>query len=1083
MYKNYTIPALPRQRSPFKSMLKRVLLLIVLSVCNLHLAAFSFAQRVTISRDNAKLEDVLKDPQKLTTQNIFYDQAIISKQMTVSIKFKDVELTTVLESILTPHKLAYKTVDKNIIITRATAIAQLPSVDAIKKLEITGKVLDEIGLPLIGVTVKEKNGTAGTVTDNQGIFKIIVTDDQAVLVFSYIGYVSQEVKVNQRSNLEIILNPAENSLENVIVVGYGTQKRKDVTGSVSSVPTERLQMVPNVNIAQAMQGSVPGLVVQQSQGGSNPQSSILIRGRNSILASNDPLIILDGIAYNGNLSDINVNEVAAIEVLKDASSAAIYGSRGANGVIIITTKTGMGNEGAQFSYDGKFALQEANNMPKFMSAEEFYAFKQVREPGTVTSSEQKIYDDKSWSDWADIALRNGNSMHHNLSVSGAKGSTNYYISGNFLDVEGQTLNDSYKRTNGRLSLQTRFLDFIKIGTNSQFSAADYGGAPIKWEDILRINPLTNAYDNTGLNKRYPWPEFIDILNPLDALNYQYEKSSTQLLSNNFLLVEVPGVKGLNYRLNLGIHRKWSDLQNYRGRNTGEGFANQGLYTGSEGTDSFLSIENVLTYNKRFGKHALDLTGLYSYEKTQNDLSAMQASGFPNDFISRYAVAQASLKLPSYDYYRTILMSQMLRLNYNFNSRYLITLTGRRDGFSGFGGSRKWGFFPSIGLGWNITEENFGLKNTFQELKLRASYGLNGNQAVGAYQTISRLSELNIVSGSTSMPGYVPSKLGQDELGWESSKTLNIGLDFRILKSRLGGSLNYYDTDTYDLLLNRTISPVHGITSITQNIGKTNNQGFEAILDFQAINANNFKWSLSGNMAYNKNKIVSLYGLEDANGKEINDLANQWFIGQPISANYNWKFIGVWQTNEIAEATKYKYVPGDAKFLDGNSDYQKSEDDKVFIGQRDPKFTWGLTNTFNYKNLALSVFIHGIHGITKVNELLQDASTSSGVRRNVITKNWWTPTNPTNEFYANSVKTMTLPIYQDASFVRLKDITLSYTLNDKYFSKIGMKGLRVYANMRNAYTMTDWTTNDPELTFGRGAAPLAKEYIFGLNFNF
>ncbi len=1082
MYKNYTIPVLPGIRNPLRSMIKRVLLLVALSVCNLQLAAFSFAQRVTISRDNAKLEDVLKDLQKLTTQHIFYDNAIISMQMTVSINYKDSELSTVLESILTPHKLSFKTVDKNIIITRAKTEVIQSSAERVKKLEITGKVLDENGLPLIGVTVKEKNGIAGAITDNTGAFKIMVADDQAILVFSYIGYVSQEAGVNARTTLEITLKPAENSLENVIVVGYGTQKKKDVTGSVSSVPTERLQLVPNVNIAQAMQGSVPGMVVQQSQGGSNPQSSILIRGRNSILASNDPLIILDGIAYNGNLSDINVNEVAAIEVLKDASSAAIYGSRGANGVIIITTKTGMGNEGAEFSYDSKFTTQEANNMPKFMSPEAFYAFKQVREPGTVTSSEQKIYDNKSWSNWADIALRNGKSMHHNLSVSGAKGSTNYFISGNFLDVEGQTLNDSYKRTNGRLSLQTRFLDFIKIGTNSQFSAADYGGAPINWEDILRINPLTSAYDDTGLNKRYPWPEFIDILNPLDALNYKYEKKSTQLLSNNFLLVEVPGIKGLNYRLNLGIHRKWSDLQNYRGRNTGEGFANQGLYTGSEGTDSFLSVENVVNYNKRLGNHALDLTGLYSYEKTQNDLSAMQASGFPNDFISRYAVAQANLKLPGYDYYRTILMSQMLRLNYNFNSRYLLTLTGRRDGFSGFGGDRKWGFFPSVAVGWNITEENFGLNNTFQELKLRASYGLNGNQAVGAYQTISRLSELNFVSGSNSLPGYVPSKLGQDELGWESSKTLNIGLDFRILKSRLGGSLNYYDTNTYDLLLNRTISPVHGITSITQNIGKTNNKGLEAIIDFQAINSN-FKWFLTGNMAYNKNRIVSLYGLKDASGREIDDLANQWFIGQPISANYNWKFIGVWQTSEAAEATKYKYVPGDAKFLDGNSDYQKSEADKVFIGQRDPKFSWGLTNTFSYKNLALSIFLHGIHGITKMNELLQDASTSSGVRRNVIAKNWWTPTNPTNEFYANSVKTMTLPIYQDASFVRLKDITLSYTLNDKYFSKIGMKGLRVYTNIRNAYTKTDWTTNDPELTFGRGASPLAKEYVFGLNFNF
>jgi TonB-linked SusC/RagA family outer membrane protein len=1067
MYKNYT---------------KRTFLLVLLSLFSLHLAAFSFAQRVTMTRDNAKLEDVLKDLQKITAQHIFYDQALISKKMTVSMKFKDAELATVLEAILTPYKLSYKIVDKNIIITKASVAPQLSGENR-RAVLITGKVVDEQGSPLMGVTVREKDLAVGVVTDNGGLFSISVKGDQTILVFSYMGFVTQELSVAGKTNLEVKLKPAENSLENVVVVGYGTQKKKDVTGSVSSVPTERLQMVPNINIAQAMQGSVPGLVVQQSQGGSNPQSSIMIRGRNSILASNDPLIILDGIAYNGNLSDINVNEVANIEVLKDASSAAIYGSRGANGVIIITTKTGSGNEGTRFFYDGKYALQKANNMPKFMSPEEFYAFKQIREPGSVTSSEQKIYDDKSWSNWADIALRDGNSMHHNLSVSGSSGNTTYLLSGNYLDVQGQTLNDSYQRINGRVSLQTRFLNFIKIGTNTQLSAADYGGAPISWEDILRINPLTQAYDETGLNKRYPWPEFIDILNPLDALNYQYKRESMQLLSNNFLQAEIPGINGLTYRLNLGIHRKWADLENYRGRNTGEGFTSQGAYTGANATDTFLSVENVLTYNKRFGKHALDFTGLYSYEKTENNAASMQASGFPNDFISRYAIGQASFKLPGYDYYKTILMSQMLRVNYNYASKYLLTLTGRRDGFSGFGENKKWGVFPSIAVGWNIAEEDFGLKNSFQELKLRASYGLNGNQAVGAYQTISRLSELNLVSGNTSLPGYVPSKLGQDELGWESSKTLNIGLDFRLFKSRLGGSINYYNTNTYDLLLNRTISPVHGITSITQNIGKTNNQGIEAIIDFEAFNTMDFKWAISGNLAYNKNKIVSLYGIKDANGREIDDLANQWFIGQPISVNYNWKFTGVWQTSEAAEAAKYKYVPGDAKFLDVNGDYQKAEIDKVFIGQRDPKFTWGLTNTFNYKNFALNVFIHGIHGITKVNELLQDASTSSGVRRNVIAKNWWTPTNPTNEFYSNSLKTMTMPIYQDASFVRLKDVTLSYTLSDKYLEKIGMKGLRFYVNMRNAYTLTDWTTNDPELSFGRGSAPLAKEYVFGMNFNF
>lgn len=965
----------------------------------------------------------------------------------------------------------------------ATLARSVPVIPEVSELTVSGRITDEKGEALSGVSILLKGTQQGLITDVNGEFSIRVPDENSVLVFSFVGYLSQEVVVGKRTILDISLKVDEKALGEVVVVGYGTQKKRDVTGAIASVPMERLDMVPSINIAQVLQGAVPGVVVQQQEGGSNPQSTIMIRGRNSILASNDPLIILDGIPYSGNLGDINVNEVSSIEVLKDASSTAIYGSRGANGVIIVTSKTGANTKTPKFSYDGKYSIQRANNMPRFMSPEEFYEFKETREPGNLTPTEQNNYDNKSWTDWADEALRDGKAMHHNLSLHGGFNETNYYLSGNFLKVEGQTLNDEYTRFNGRLGLGTSILGLVKIGTNVQVASADYGGAPINWEDILRINPLTSSHDASGNRLLYPWPEFIDILNPLDPLNYEYARKSLQLISNNYAEIQIPKVKGLSYRVNFGYQKRWSEMNSYANRDTGLGFSRQGYYQSNDEQNEYVSFENIVSYRKKFAKHSLDLTGVYGYEQGKRTSSSMEASGFPHDFINRYSIAQASFKLPGFDYYKTVLIGQMLRLNYGYDSRYLFTFTGRRDGYSGFGANRKWGIFPSVAVGWNLTEEQFGLQDLFQELKLRASYGVNGNQAVNAYETISRLGENNMVTGATSLPGYVPVKLGQDELGWESSKTYNIGLDFSLLKGALSGTVNYYNTDTYDLLLNRTISPVHGISSITQNIGKTNNRGVEVALEAVVATAKEFRWNLQGNMAVNKNKIVSLYGLMDEEGNEIDDLANSWFINQPISANYDVKFMGVWQTHEAEEALKYGNKPGGAKGLDVNGDLLITADDRVFLGQRDPSFTWGLTNTFSYKSFGLSVFLHGIHGVTRLNQLLQDASSSSGIRRNVIRKNWWTPDNPSNTFPANSLDVPVYPIYENASFVRLKDITLSYQLQPGVLSALGLDQLRFYINLRNMLTWTDWSTNDPELRFGRGAAPLAKEFVLGLNFNF
>lgn len=976
-----------------------------------------------------------------------------------------------------------------LLLTSQVANAQLSS-------SIKGLVENEQGESLQAVTVVLKKGVdtvqRSTVTDAAGMFSFsgLAAEGPYVITVSYVGYETQVIKrvklnAGKEESILISLKATNNSMQTVVVVGYGTQRKKDITGAVSSVPRDRLDKVPNLNIGQVLQGSIPGFMVQQTGAGAASSEELMVRGRKSILANNSPLIVVDGIPYGGQLRDINVNDVQSIEVLKDASAAAIYGSRGANGVVLVTTKTGTKGKPV-ISYDGRIATQKAIHVPYFMTSSEFYDFKNIREPGKITGSEQEVYDAGKSTDWANLVLQTGLSQQHGISVSGGFQQTKYFIGGNFLDVKGITVNDKYRRFTSRINIDTKISSWLTIGTRTQLSFDDRGGANPNWEDVLRTNPLTEAYDENGNLLIYPWPEYTDIGNPLSPVKYDNTDKNYQVITNNYAIIELPFVRGLSYRINTGVRKTTADASTYIGRDTKEGLEARGIANTARSIQDNLVIENLLSYEKKWGKHSVSATGLYSYEKNISSSNMVDAKGFPHDFITYYSVAQANQVTPSYSYYRTDLISQMARVNYAYDSRYLLTLTGRRDGYSGFGTHNKWGSFPSVAVGWNISEEPFfPFHGLFDRLKLRASLGKNGNQAVTAYETISRLGENNMVGLDQSLPGYVPIKLGQDNLGWESSTSLNIGLDFSVANGRISGDLNVYRIRTSALLLNRTISLVHGIGSITQNIGQTENKGIELSLTAKTLEAGDFRWTTSGNLSFIKNKIVSLYGVLDEQGKEIDDVANKWFIGKPILVNYDYVWDGVWQSDQAALAAQWGSQPGFARLLDVDGNKDLTANDRQVIGQQDPKWLWGMSNSFAWKGFNLEVFIHGVHGITRENRLLQDASASSEVRRNVLKKNWWTATNPTNDFYANVVnaekmKGISAVIYENASFVRIKDISLAYDFSEKILQRTGLNRLRAYITARNLFTFTKWTASDPELNFGRGALPLQRELVFGVN---
>ncbi len=959
-------------------------------------------------------------------------------------------------------------------------LSMLPATIYAQTVTITGNVTDiSTNKPLEGASVELRGTSTGTTTDANGNYSLNLPAREGTLVFSNVGFASQEIPVGNSTTIDIQLSAASSSLNEVVVVGYGTQKRRDITGSVVSVDKQRLEQLPNTNFAQAIQGSVPGVTIEQNVAGAEGNdNSIVIRGRNSITASNTPLIVMDGIPYSGGISDINPTDIASIDVLKDASAAAIYGSRGSNGVILITTKRGSSGKPV-ISYDGFYGIQQIANLPEMLGPEAFYAFKEQREPGRITNTEQATYDSKQYTDWVGLATQNGVRTQHSLGVRGGGNGVRYYLSGTYLDVQGVAVNDNFKRASTRINVDVNVTDWLSFGTSTQLSYNTRSGLPADFDGnfgAYRFNPLLNAFDDEGKQLIYPWPEDVFFANPLAPTLAQNDDETYKIFTNNYLQVKFPFLEGLSYRLNTGVEYTGRKRATYWGRNTQRGFSSGGELDLNESVNTNLIVENILTYERTFNDHSISVTGLYSYQNDKIIGNTLAAEGFPNDVLTYYQANVALQVVPGASFAKEVLLSQMGRVNYAYKEKYLLTLTGRRDGFSGFGSSTKFGFFPGVALGWNISSENFmSDSRVFDNLKLRVSYGSNGNQAVGPYETLAKLSERSYVNGTATAPGYLPTSLANPGLGWETSNTANIGFDWSAMSGRISGTLDIYSTKTHDLLLKREISPVHGISSIVQNIGKTSNKGVELGLNTVNVKGTDFSWTTNANISFNRNKILDLYG----DGKD--DVANTWFIGQPILVNFGIVYGGVWQLDDdLTKSAQPDVKPGYAKVVDINEDGVIDDQDRVIQGSRQPSFIWGMGNTFTFKNISLYIFMHGTHGTSRQNQLLSDA-VQSGVRYRTAVKNWWTPDNPTNDFYANDLRANVLDarVYEHDSFVRIKDISLAYDFSSKTLSRIGLNRLKVYVNARNLFTFTEWSGLDPELNNQYGI-PLQKEYVLGVN---
>ncbi|WP_243350287.1 SusC/RagA family TonB-linked outer membrane protein [Parabacteroides sp. FAFU027] len=974
-----------------------------------------------------------------------------------------------------------------------------------KKGTITGKVKDTHGETLIGVSIKIKGTTLGTITDYNGNFSLSNVPANAVLVFSYVGMENQEVAVGSKTALSITLQDKSAGLNEVVVVGYGTQKRSDITGSVTSVPKDRFNQVPVTNVMQAIQGSAAGVNVSQTSSVPGRETTIQVRGANSINASTSPFIVVDGIPFYGSTNDINPADIESMEILKDASAVAIYGTRGSAGVILITTK--KGKSGAPIiRYNGYGGVENiAHEFTPRSAAEYYQKYQDYKTQKAGATGDLMYYGEaanyQKWvngqftpTDWLKEATQQGNIQDHNISINGGTQEARYYVSGDLLDQKGVIKGYDYKRFSLRTNLDINLKEWLTVGTNLSFVNNDYsnGSDKVNLLYACAMSPFTVPTDGSGNYITYPnYPETL-YLNPMLNLNADLSNVTKNLTGTVY--AELTPFKGLKYRVNASQSYIINNSRSYYGVLAGN--TQGGSASASSSEKKFWVVENILSYTKDIQKHHFDVTALYSAQKTSYFKDGSNAVGFINDGLSYYNMAagttQTAISSAAYDY---TLLSQMGRFNYSYDSRYLFSATARRDGSSVFGANTsKYGVFPSFALGWNINNEAFMKQYTFlNNLKLRFSYGTTGNEAIGINQTETTSGSGKIPYNGTGVIGTYANILGNANLNWESTSSKNIGLDFGFLNNRIFGTIEAYQNNTYDLLMKRNIPNITGYANVYDNLGKIENKGLEITINTKNLKIDKFSWETSLNFATNKNKIVDLYG----DGKD--DIGNKWFIGKPIGVIYDYEKIGIWQASEIAATDKVNKA-GDVKFKDqlivdsdGDGIPDKGDGiidskDKVILGQTAPKWRGGITNTFHYGDFHLSVFIETVQGSMKSASSEIFFGDEAGRRNTPKEVGYWTAQNQDNYWpslvYANTLG-YSFPLKNN--YTRIKDVTLSYTVPQTLLKKAGISAATVYLSGRNLYTFTNWIGWDPEANQApRGSGdwtndyPTTRTFTVGLN---
>lgn len=1083
-------------------------------------------KKVSLTAENEAIASVLRKIERQASITFTYNEEVIKDRRTVSVRLDSVRLSEALDAIFN-HKVSYEAINAQIILRlskRASMSAERTGYSYAVLLDVSGRVTDENAMPLPGVNVIEKGSRNGTVTDNEGRFRLSVADERAVLVFSFIGYQPSEVTVGSQSEFDIRLQTDVTSLDEVVVVGYGTVKKSDLTGAVSSVDGKEIKSVPVVALDRAMQGRAAGVLVTSNSARPGGSTTIRIRGTGSVNASNEPLYVIDGYP-TGDLNSINPSDIESIEILKDASSTAIYGSRGSNGVVLVTTKRGTTGR-SEVNFESYYGFQSVRKKIDLLNAQEYTLL--VNE-ARINNGAPPYFDGSApdrplpenvgeGTDWQDEVFQSAPIQNYQLTFSGGESKTRYSLGFNYFDQGGIVRNSYFKRYSVRANVDREVSDRIRIGlslqgaltkSNAARTETDGGGSGGVTNAAINFAPVLNVFNPDGSYNRYQGPlngSLVD--NPLALANEITDLTyANRIIANTFVDVRI--TKDLIFRTSLGGNVRYGKNNYYATRRVGLGASVGGDGAVSTTQELDWLAENTLSYSKTWQeRHSINALIGYTYQANDAENVTARGRNFTDDFASYNNLGSgATLVAASSGASEWRLISYLARINYGFNDRYLVTLTARRDGSSRFGPNNKFGFFPSGAIAWKVTNESFmAAQNAVSDLKVRASYGLTGNQEIGNYQYLTTLANTIGVFGnpSTINVGSVPARITNPDLQWEKNAQFDAGLDIGLMNNRIQVTADYYVKVTSDLLFNVNVPQTSGYSNSLQNIGQVENKGVEVSVTGMIIDNSDFKWRSDFNIAFNENRIRTLDGRTEFTGGEGSghlQVANTVLlkVGEPLGSFYGRVVDGVFQNQEEIDASAQPAAkPGDFRYRDIVPDGVINDNDRTIIGNGYPKTFGGFNNTFTYKGIELNIFLQGSYGNDILNfgrfDLL-NLNGNNNQSREVL--NRWTPENPSNEVpRANAgggQRILSTFHVEDGSYLRLKNISLSYNLPEAILEKAYLRTARIYVSAQNYVTLTRYKGYDPEVSrFGTtaisqgmdyGGYPAAKTILIGMNLTF
>jgi len=1120
----YQASCCPRRQLP--TMLRVMKLTVVsLIVFSLQVSARSSAQQVTLSATNAPLQKIFKDIRKQTGYQFFYRDEWLQRTSKVDIVLKGVPLESALDSCLKGQGLGYAIVGKTIFIRQKPESAPTAPAATVLPEKVTGRVTDPTGKPLSGASVKNLNTGKGMATNAEGAFSIDAGENDVIEV-SFVGYKTKQFRIKStKEALRLILEQDVADLADAVIIGYGSVKKTDLTGSVSSVTADKITQVKGAsNVALTLQGQAAGVQVNEASGQPGESVIIKIRGTNSIGASNAPLYVVDGMPIDNVSAQLNPDDIASIQVLKDASSIAIYGSRGANGVIMVTTKKGRAGKPV-VSYSGYYGVQTLRKKIKLVNASEYAELQNEVVTNDNASGLNTTPLPLPWTpseidslkgtgtDWQSEAYRPARMQNHDLAVSGGNDNTRYYTSFGYYDQDGIVRNSNFTRYSFRGNLDQKIWDRVNMQTSlslqhSKYTqlnngSADYGGIPFQ---AMVMPPTQGVYDALGNYTVFTgvtWGQ----TNPVGMENTIWNPdNSLRLIGNTALTYEI--VNGLKLRASVGVDNTWDRSDYYIPPINTLGQPG-GVASVSYSNSLTFVNENTLAYTKGFGKHTIDAVGGVTYQSSlYKSLSSGTASNFISTIYQDNNLQAATTKAqPSTSLSNSKLVSYIGRVNYNYREKYFATVTGRYDGSSVFGENNKFAFFPSGALAWRLSEEPF-LKEVRQvsNLKIRTSYGVSGNQAISPYQTLASLNNVNVVFNNVQTTGYVLGGLANPNLKWESTAEFDLGADIGLWADRVQLTADYYNKKTTNLLLPVNLPGSTGFGQVLENVGSVQNRGFEFQLTTRNIKGV-LSWSSTLTISHNATKVLNLGN--DATGKPITyeeyGTGGNWFpliVGQSMEQLYGYQVTGVYQTNQeaIANGEPQKRA-GDYKFKNFYpGSLVNADSDRVTLTHLEPKFTFGFNNTFTFKNFDLSLLIVGSYGNDIVNEFRKYNLTLNGLwapTQSAYDHRWTGPGSSNSgdkpslgsmqytRDYANSLWV------ENGSYIRLRDITLGYTLAPKILRSIKASTIRVYVSAENFITITKYSGYDPEAAWSsatingwdRGTYPSMKSVSGGIKVNF